>query len=307
MIVTIASGKGGTGKTTVTVNLAAIAPVSDIQVFDCDVEEPNSHIYLKPENITTQEISTMIPVVDKELCNLCGECEKLCQFSAIALIAGKIMTFPEMCHSCRGCAMVCPEGAINEGKRVLGSLLEGKNQRGIELIWGELRVGEAMSPPLIKQVKQRINPEKFSFVDAPPGTSCPAIETLRDSDFAILVSEPTPFGLNDLALTVEVLKKLNVPTGIVINRADTSEPTSSVQGSMPDTIIDEYAEKEGIEILQKFPFSREAARVSSKGLLLVDEMPEMKKLFQELYDKIMSRLDAIKEKNPAKQAEGTMS
>ncbi len=282
MIVTVASGKGGTGKTTVTVNLAATAPVKDVQVFDCDVEEPNSHLFLKPEKIRSMEITTMVPVVDKEKCTLCGECEKICQFSAITLIAEKIMTFPEMCHSCRGCAMVCPEGAILEESRVLGNLLAGTNPQGIELTWGELRVGEAMSPPLIKQVKQKIDKRKLALVDAPPGTSCPAIETLRDSDFALLVSEPTPFGLNDLALTVEGLKKLDVPMGIVINRADSQKG-----------ILDEYAARENIEIMQRFPFSREAAGVCSKGLLLVDEMPEMKLLFQELYRKIVSKLNFL--------------
>lgn len=282
MIVTVASGKGGTGKTTVTVNLAATAPVKDIQVFDCDVEEPNSHLFLKPENITSHGITTMVPVVDQDKCTLCGECEKICQFSAINMVAEKIMLFPEMCHSCRGCAMVCPEGAILEGNRVLGKLLAGTNERGIVVTWGELRVGEAMSPPLIKQVKQNIEEKKLALVDAPPGTSCPAIETLRNSDFALLVSEPTPFGLNDLALTVEVLRKLNVPMGIVINRADSQKG-----------IIDEYASMENIEILQRFPFSREAARVCSKGLLLVDEIDEMKVLFQELYRKIEQKLDSL--------------
>lgn len=282
MIVTVASGKGGTGKTTVTVNLAAIVAKSRLQVFDCDVEEPNAHLFLKPKNVETNEVYTMVPVVDKEKCTLCGMCDTLCQFSAITLVGNQIMTFPEMCHSCKGCLMVCPEGAVTEGQRVLGRILTGKNGDGIELTWGELRVGEAMSPPLIKQVKDRIDPDGLALVDAPPGTSCPAVETLRESDFALLVSEPTPFGLNDLALTVEALKKLNVPMGIVINRADDEKG-----------ILDEYAQKEGIEILQRFPFSREAARVCSQGKLLVDELPEMKKGFQELYDKVMAILSRM--------------
>lgn len=279
MIITIASGKGGTGKTTVTVNLAASADQSNIQVFDCDVEEPNSHIFINPEQVHAEEISTMIPVVNMEKCTLCGECEKICQFSAINMIAKKIMIFPEMCHSCKGCLMVCKDDAVQESSRILGKLLRGTNKDGIDLTWGELRIGEAMSPPLIKQVKERIDKNKIAFVDAPPGTSCPAIEALSDSDYALLVAEPTPFGLNDLSLTVEALKKLKVPIGIVINRADPE------QG-----IIDAYAEKEGIEILQRFPFSREAAAVCSKGLLLSREMPEMKRLFKELLDKILSRV-----------------
>lgn len=278
MIVTVASGKGGTGKTTVTVNLAVIAAKEGVDVFDCDVEEPNAHLFVKPLNVVTEEVSTMIPVVEMELCTLCGECEKICQFSAITMIAKKIMIFPEMCHSCKGCSMVCPTGAVKESSRTLGSLLTGESSRGFNLTWGELRVGEAMSPPLIKQVKERINPDRFALVDAPPGTSCPAVATLRDSDFALLVAEETPFGLNDLTLTVEALKKLDVPMGIVINRAEGGKG-----------IIDKYAELEKIEIMQRIPFSREAAKVCAKGLFLVDEIPEMKALFEELYLKIISK------------------
>jgi len=280
MIITIASGKGGTGKTTVSVNLAALGTQDRTEVFDCDVEEPNSHLFLKPDTVAAEDVSTMIPEIDMEKCTLCGECEKICQFSAIAIVAKKVMTFPEMCHSCRGCTMVCPEGAVLESSRILGKLKQGRNSLGIKLTWGELRVGEAMSPPLIEQVKARMNKENINIVDAPPGTSCPAIEALKESDYAVLVAEPTPFGLNDLSLTVEALKKLDVPFGIVINRAD-DEPG----------IVDEYAEKEGIEILQKFPFSRQAASVCSKGLLLVQEIPEMGELFKDLYGKIKKRAE----------------
>jgi MinD superfamily P-loop ATPase len=283
MIITIASGKGGTGKTTVTVNLAASIDRDDVTVFDCDVEEPNSHIFIKPEKISSESISVMVPKVDTQRCTLCGACEEICQFSAITLVAKKIMTFPEMCHSCRGCEMVCPEDAISEAFRVLGSVHQGINAQGIDLTWGELRVGEAMSPPLISQVKERIKPGGIALVDAPPGTSCPAIEALRASDYALLVAEPTPFGLNDLALTVEVLKKLKVPTGIVINRADDTPG-----------IVEEYAKKEGIEILQRFPFSREAASICATGGLLVNEMPEMKALFQELFDRLSKLLSEPK-------------
>lgn len=321
MIVTVASGKGGTGKTTITVNLAASMPEGSFEVFDCDVEEPNAHLFVKPQNIVTEEISTMVPAVDMELCTLCEECEKICQFSAITIIAKKVMLFPEMCHSCRGCSMVCPSGAIKESSRVLGSLLTGRSSRGFNLVWGELRVGEAMSPPLIKQVKKRIQPEKLSLIDAPPGTSCPAVTTLRDSDFVLLVAEETPFGLNDLALTVEALKKLGVPMGIVINRADTdsSIKESDLQSDtrsekkitdngIPDEniikkgIIDKYADQEGITIMQRLPFSREAARVCAKGLLLVDEIPEMKALFSELYLKILDQINIIGQNRQVKKS-----
>lgn len=292
MIVTVASGKGGTGKTTVAVNLAVTAIESEgkVELFDCDVEEPNAHLFINPQNVVTQEISTIIPEVDMNLCNLCGECEKICQFSAITMIAKKIMVFPEMCHSCKGCIMVCPTGAIKEGARVLGSLHTGRSSRGFNLTWGELRVGEAMSPPLINKVKSKISKETpmLSIVDAPPGTSCPAVATLRDSDFALLVAEETPFGLNDLSLTVEGLKKLGVPMGIVINRADTEPAENGGAVVYKKGIIDEYAAKEKIEIIERIPFSRAAAKVCAKGLFLVEELPEMKAIFNKIYSKITS-------------------
>lgn len=282
MIITVASGKGGTGKTTVTVNLAAVAGQGTVQVFDCDVEEPNAHLFLNPRDLTRETVTAMVPGVDMARCTLCGACEALCQFSAIALVAGKLMTFPDMCHSCRGCEMVCPEMAIQSSSRVLGHLIQGQSSQGITLTWGELRVGEAMSPPLIRQVKSRINRTGLSLVDAPPGTSCPAVASLRGSDFALLVTEPTPFGLNDLALTVGALEEMGIPMGIVINRDD---PGPSV--------IDDYAASRGIPILQRLPFSREAAAVVSNGGLLVDELPRMRALFEELYEKLKVILEKI--------------
>ncbi len=297
MIVTVASGKGGTGKTTVAVNLAVTAMEEakslkyNVELFDCDVEEPNAHLFIKPDNIITQEISTMIPEVDMNFCTLCQECTKICRFSAITMIAKKIMIFPEMCHSCKGCSMVCPTGAIKEGSRVLGSLHIGQSSRGFNLTWGELKVGEAMSPPLIKKVKSKIdkNMDRLSIVDAPPGTSCPAVATLRDSHFALLVAEETPFGLNDLTLTVEGLKKLGIPMGIVINRVDRDEKSVENSGEVTykKGLIDNYAEFEKIEIIQRIPFSREAAKVCAQGRFLVDELPEMKALFQDIYSKLI--------------------
>ena len=276
MIITIASGKGGTGKTTVATNLA-VSLADKVQLLDCDVEEPNVHIFLRTEPVSKEIVRTMVPDVDSSLCTQCGECEKICQFSAIALIGETIMTFPEMCHSCKGCLMVCPEGAIRESSRELGEILI-ENSEGVELVYGRLRVGEAMSPPLIEKVKDHINKEMITIIDAPPGTSCPVIAALKRSDFVLLVTEPTPFGLNDLALAVEAVRTMELPFGIVINRCDSGN----------DGVL-QYAKKENIQVMMEIPDRREIAENYSKGVLMVNAMPEMKELFKALYSKIENR------------------
>ena len=277
MIITIASGKGGTGKTTVATNLA-VSLADKVQLLDCDVEEPNVHIFLRTEPVSKEIVRTMVPDVDSSLCTQCGECEKICQFSAIALIGETIMTFPEMCHSCKGCLMVCPEGAIRESSRELGEILI-ENSEGVELVYGRLRVGEAMSPPLIEKVKDHINKEMITIIDAPPGTSCPVIAALKRSDFVLLVTEPTPFGLNDLALAVEAVRTMELPFGIVINRCDSGN----------DGVL-QYAKKENIQVMMEIPDRREIAENYSKGVLMVNAMPEMKELFNGLYSKIEDRI-----------------
>ena len=282
MIITVASGKGGTGKTTVSTNLAASINES-VQLLDCDVEEPNSHIFIKTESTDTKVVTTMIPKVDKEKCSLCGKCEEICQFSAIAVVGETVMTFPEMCHSCKGCVMVCPEDAITESSRELGELKIGQFNN-IELIYGQLRIGEAMSPPLIEKVKEKINNEKINnditttIIDAPPGTSCPVIVALRKSDFILLVTEPTPFGLNDLKLAVEVVRVLEIPFGIVINRAE-----------LKRDLVNQYAEDENIPILLEIPDDRRIAEAYSRGVMIIDELPEFKKIFMQLYEDIKIR------------------
>ncbi|MCD6224108.1 MAG: ATP-binding protein [Deltaproteobacteria bacterium] len=276
MIITIASGKGGTGKTTVATNLA-VSLADKVQLLDCDVEEPNVHIFLRTEPVSKEIVRTMIPDVDSSLCTHCGECEKICQFSAIALIGETIMTFPEMCHSCKGCLMVCPEGAIRESSRELGEILID-NAEGVELVYGRLRVGEAMSPPLIEKVKDHINKEMITIIDAPPGTSCPVIAALKSSDFVLLVTEPTPFGLNDLTLAVEAVRTMELPFGIVINRCDSGN----------DGVL-QYAKKENIQVIMEIPDRREIAENYSKGVLMVNARPEMKELFKALYSKIENR------------------
>lgn len=277
MIITIASGKGGTGKTTVATNLA-VSLAEKIQLLDCDVEEPNAHIFLHTEPVSKTTVHTMVPEVNSSLCTHCGECEKICQFSAITLIGKTIMTFPEMCHSCKGCVMVCPEGAIKESSRELGEILI-ENSEGVELVYGRLRVGEAMSPPLIEKVKDHINKDMITIIDAPPGTSCPVIAALKNSDFILLVTEPTPFGLNDLILAVEAVRTMNLSFGIVINRCDAGN----------DGVL-QYARKENIPVMMEIPDRRDIAENYSKGVLMVNAMPEMKDLFNDLYSKIKNRI-----------------
>ncbi len=273
MMITIASGKGGTGKTTVATNLA-VAVGEGVTLLDCDVEEPNVHLFLEPESITRTPVTTMVPKVDTELCVQCGECSDLCQFSAITLVAGELYTFPHMCHSCGGCVMACSAGALTEGTRELGELEIGQC-KNIELISGRLRVGEAMSPPLINRVKEAAEGRPLVIVDAPPGTSCPVIAAMEGTHYVVLVTEPTPFGLHDLKLAVEAVRVLNIPFGIVINRADAGD----------DRVV-RYAEDEGIEVLLSIPYSRKVAEYYARGRLLVEAMPEMADAFAGMVEKI---------------------
>lgn len=276
MLITVASGKGGTGKTTVSTNLA-VAVGEGATLLDCDVEEPNAHLFVKPANITTQPVTTMVPEVDQDLCVQCGACSDLCNFSAITLVAGELYTFPRMCHSCGGCVMVCPSGALSEGSRQLGEVEFGTCE-GFELISGRLQVGEAMSPPLIDRVKEAAHGRDLVIVDAPPGTSCPVIAAMSGTDYVVLVTEPTPFGLNDLKLAVEATRAVGIPFGIVINRADAG-----------DDRVERYAEEEGIEILLSIPYSRKVAEYYARGRLLVEAMPEMKEGFTKMAARIMER------------------
>jgi len=274
MIISIASGKGGTGKTTVATNLA-MAIGSDVQLLDCDVEEPNSHLFINPVFEKTITVTTPVPEVDEKKCNLCGKCDEICQFKAIIVIADiTVMTFPELCHSCGGCEMVCPENAITETSRELGIIQKGY-RNGIEFVHGKLRVGEAMSPPLIVKVRSFTRPDKFTIIDAPPGTSCPVIASMKNTDFILLVTEPTPFGLHDLKLAVGAVKMLNIPCGLVINRSDVG-----------DNKVKDFAKKEGVPVLLEIPFDRNIAEAYSRGDMIVEKLPGFKETFLTLYNDI---------------------
>ena len=282
MIITVASGKGGTGKTTVATNLA-VAVEADVQVLDCDVEEPNAHLFLKPEISDTTTATTPVPEIDLEKCTLCGECEKICQFKAIVVLGDTVLTFPEMCHGCGGCTAVCPAAAIKEIGRELG-VIETGHRKGVAFGHGRLRIGEAMAPPLIKKVRALALPDRFTIIDAPPGTSCPVIASMKGTDFVLLVTEPTPFGLHDLKLAVGAVKLLGIPHGLVINRAD-----------LGDRQVYAYAEEENIPILMEIPFDRRVAEAYSDGELIVETQPEWKDAFRQLYFSIKKLVEEQKE------------
>jgi MinD superfamily P-loop ATPase len=276
VIVAIASGKGGTGKTTVAVNLA-LSLSGNVQLLDCDVEAPNVHLFLEAQPEGREAVGIPVPVVDADLCNQCGECSRLCQYNAIAVLGTGVVVFPELCHGCGGCALVCPEDAISEVMRPIG-VVEKSRSGSVHLVQGRLYVGEALVPPLIREVREKGRKDGMVLIDAPPGTSCSMIAAVRGSDFVVLVTEPTPFGLNDLALAVETVRTLGIPFGVVINRAGSG-----------DDRVKEYCAAEGLEILLEIPDDRRIAEAYARGLTLVDAIPDIRPLFASL----AARIEAV--------------
>lgn len=279
MIVSVASGKGGTGKTLVAISLA-LSLENEMQFLDCDVEEPNAHIFLKPVIDRQQIVSIPTPQVNEGKCTFCGKCAEVCAFNAIAVMPKKVLVFPELCHGCGACSYLCPEDAISEVGKEIGILEVGRANH-IEFIHGKLNVGEMMAPPVIREVKGHIDPMKTVIIDVPPGTSCPVVESVRGSDFCLLVTEPTPFGLNDLALAVEVIRKLGIPCGVVINR-----------GGVGYNKLEEYCNTEGLPILLRIPLDTEIARLYSRGIPLVEGMPQWQPAFQQLFEDIQHIVSA---------------
>ncbi len=278
--ISIASGKGGTGKTTFATNLAvALAGQSKhVTYVDCDVEEPNGRLFLRPEIKSAENVYSMIPKVDLDKCTYCGLCSEICQYNAIAVLADNVMVFPSLCHSCGGCFHICPEKAITEIPRPIGEIRTGKGY-GVEFLDGSLNIGEALAPPVINEVKRRIPDSELVIIDAPPGTSCPVIEAIQGSDYLILVTEPTPFGLNDLKMAVEMVRQLGIQFGVIINRCD-----------IGNDLTESYCLTENIDILSRIPFDRKMAEMYSAG-----EMPVLKdNVFGEklisLYETIVNRL-----------------
>jgi len=277
MRIAVASGKGGTGKTTVATNLALVASQDgrSVAYLDCDVEEPNGALFLKPQINETRPVEVSIPKVDSSKCNGCGLCGKICQYSAIVVMKEDVLVFPELCHGCAGCWLVCPAGAITETHRQTGQLELGQAGK-VRFVHGLLNIGEVMSPPVIRAVKATAPDVDFLVVDSPPGTSCPVIESVRDADFVLLVTEPTPFGLNDLKLAVEMVRALALPFAVVINRAD-----------MGDDHTRQYCRREGIDIVAEIPDDRQVAEAYSRGEMACDVIPR----YRDLYGDLLAELD----------------
>ncbi|MBE0565260.1 MAG: ATP-binding protein [Krumholzibacteria bacterium] len=273
MIVAIASGKGGTGKTTVAVNLARLLG-GGVHLLDCDVEEPNDHLFLPGTNGAAEPVTLPVPEVDQQRCDACGACSDFCAYHAIVSFGIKPLVFPELCHGCGGCALVCPRQAIREVPRRIGEI-RTVEAGGVTLVQGRIDVGVPSSPPLIRAVRARAPAQGMTLVDAPPGTSCPVVAAVRGADLVVLVTEPTPFGLHDLELAVALVRELGIPCGVVINRAGSG-----------DDRVHAFCRREGLPILAQIPDDRRIAEACSRGRLVVEALPEYEPLFRQLSGRV---------------------
>ncbi|MFH1195829.1 MAG: ATP-binding protein [bacterium] len=276
MIISIASGKGGTGKTTVAASLASV--VHESVYIDCDVEEPNGHLLLKPKIVSEESAEKLLPQIDHDKCNFCGKCVEVCEFNALINLKFEIVLFEEMCHGCGACKYFCPSKIITERAKEIGIIRVGITKEKILFADGILNIGEVAAAPLIKEVKKKIVEGRTNIIDSPPGTSCSMVETVKDSDFCILVTESTPFGLNDLKLAIDVLKTIEIPFGVVINKYDPSF-----------TEMENYLKENGIEVFLKIPFDRRYAETYSEGRLPINKYPELRNDFILLHKKIIEQ------------------
>jgi len=282
MIIAVASGKGGTGKTTVATSLAlALASETRVRFLDCDVEAPNAHLFLKPVFDQRVEATLPIPEIDETICQLCGTCAEVCQYNAIAVAGGQVLVFPELCHGCGSCTLNCPEGAIGEVPEVLGVLEGGITVEGIRFARGTLNIGQPMAVPVIRQLKrwQPSHPDETVIVDAPPGTSCPVVEAIRGADFVLLVTEPTPFGLHDLKLAYELTQELGLPACVLINR-----------DGIGDSGVDDFCARSGLPVLLRIPLDREIAEGLAQGWPLIALQPDYEGLLRSIVKAISSQV-----------------
>jgi MinD superfamily P-loop ATPase len=290
MIIAVASGKGGTGKTTIAVSLAlslakngSNTEVDRPILLDCDVEEPNAALFLKPDIEARKDVALLIPEVDRTACTYCGICADVCRYHAITVVGEKVLVYPDLCHGCGSCMLNCPEACIEETVEVLG-VVERGGSKGLTFGQGILQVGKAMSPPIIHELKRWALPPQVDgqlvVLDAPPGASCPVVETMRESDFALLVTEPTPFGLHDLRLAVQLSRdELHLPLGVVINR-----------DGIGDEGVEDFCTNEELPILMRIPYQRQIAEAGAEGIPLVQAIPEYRSEFQGLYASIKDLL-----------------
>jgi MinD superfamily P-loop ATPase len=269
VIVAVASGKGGTGKTTVALSLALVVD-GPVHLLDCDVEEPNCHLFLDGEVVSREEVALPTPRLCAHACDACGLCGQVCQFGGIIVLPSGAHVFPELCHACGACVHLCPQGALEETPRRIGELLETRHDH-LTMVSGRLDVGQTLSPPLVRAVRARGNGAELQIVDAPPGTSCPVVAAVQGADVAVLVTEPTPFGLHDLELAVETVARMGIPHGVVINRDGAG-----------DDRVDQYCRQNGIPVLLRVPQDRRIAEAYARGLPVVAAFPEMRPAFRGL-------------------------
>jgi len=283
MKIAFTSGKGGTGKTTVATNLAYFLAKNGRQItyWDCDVEEPNGYLFFDLEEHYRKSVTIPIPTVNMDACDLCGKCGDFCEYGAIVTLGKKVLTFPELCHGCGGCSLICPQDAILEFPREIGEVihLSYKGNPNLKFIYGLLNLGEPMAAPIIKKVKLLSNSSDTTIIDSPPGTSCPVIESVKGSDFVVLVTEPTPFGLNDLQLAIEMVEALKLPFGVIIN-----------QVGLGDDRVHHYCSERNIPILLEIPYSRQIAELYSRGVLFLTKLPHYEWMFQSFIQSIELRM-----------------
>ncbi len=274
MKLVVASGKGGTGKSTVAANVAySLSRARDVVLVDCDVEEPNLHLFF-PAPATEVPVTTPVPEIDADRCTFCGECGRFCRYGALAVLKDRVLVFPELCHSCGGCTLVCPQGAIRETPRTIGSVRCSRPLPTLTLISGVLNEGEVQAPAVIRKAKLLAEGHPLVLYDASPGIACPVIETLEGCDACILVTESTPFGLHDLRLAAEVAEKLGISAGVVINRSDGRD----------DPIV-AFCRDHDLPVLMTIPFDRQIAAVQNPGGLIGRELPGWEERFVELFRK----------------------